>query len=94
MTLQNQGKKFIFFPKNCKNGFHICIATEGIFYHRKSQRPLKYRGCSQLSNKVHYYSLRPLQEALEQKEIGPISLTHAVVRLPPKPKVKNQCSVL
>ena len=46
-------KKVNFFSQNCKNRFHICIATEGIFYRRKSQRPLKYRGCSQLSNKVH-----------------------------------------
>ena len=78
MTLQSQGKKFIFFPQNCKNGFHICIATESIFYRRKSQRPLKYRGCSQLSNEVRYDSVGPLQETLEQKENGPISLTHAV----------------
>ena len=61
-------KKFIFFPQNFKNEFHICIATEGIFY----------RGCSQLSNEIRYDSVGPLQETLEQKENGPISVTHAV----------------
>ena len=81
MTFQSQEKKFIFFPQNCKNEFHICIATEGIFYPITSQRPLKYRGCSQLSNEVRYDSVGSLQEALEQKENGPISLTHAVVQL-------------
>ena len=80
MTFQSQEKSSFFSPKIVKMNFTFVSATEGIFYRIKSQRPLKYRECSQLSNEVRYDSVGPPQEALEQKENGPISLTHAAGR--------------